>query len=425
MPNAFGSRPLPPAGESFPTLPDTRSPRPWGPAGSPAAQERETARPSEMRKKTHAFAGAPERTSRLASERDTIVLNGVVRPLGGEIGRGATATVFQVGGSGGDPFPIVAKVLHAELAVDEESLQRFAREIDVVHAVAHPAIPPCIDWGRTASGRPFAIFPFIRGISLKALLETRPLTPIDAWRVLDSLLDVLQNTHENGIVHRDIKPSNVLIGDDGTVHLLDFGLARLTRPASGPRTTAEGVPLGTPAYMAPEQALGTMEAGPGADIFAVALTVASALAGRSLRAGSVLDVLLEARQPMLPLAALNVPGPPAFLAVLDRALAFAPEDRFTTAREMRRALDHAARTAGLPMPAKPQLRPTVRIEPGAALPPISSPSLVISNTWEEKPRGPVAPPRETFPRWLDRLLFALLGAAVALTLVAGLLALRA
>lgn len=377
-----------------------------------------------MRKKTHAIVGNHDGSAQVSRERDTIVLRGIVRPLGGEIGRGATATVFQVGGSGGDPFPIVAKVLHAELAVDEECLQRFAREIDVVHALAHPSIPPCIDWGRTASGRPYAIFPFIRGQSLKAHLEANALTTFEAWRVLDALLDILQSTHENGIVHRDIKPSNVIIGDDGTVHLLDFGLARLTRPASGLRTTAEGVPLGTPAYMAPEQALGMTEAGPEADIFAVALTIASALAGRSLRTGSIVDVVLEAREPMLPLAALNVPGPAAFLAVLDRALAFAAKDRFSSAREMRRALEHAARAAGLPMPAKPQLRPTVRIEPGAALAPLSSPSLVISKSFEQTPPGPFRPSREAFPRWLDRLLFALLGGAVALSLVAGLLALR-
>lgn len=401
----------PPPGESFPTLPDTRPLR-----SVPAS----TGRPSEMRKKAHGVSEDPSPLMEQEAERDFVFLLGIERPLGGEIGRGATATVFQVGGASGDAFPMVAKVLHAALAVDEECLQRFAREIDVVHALAHPAIPPCVEWGRTASGRPFAVFPYLRGPSLKARLEARALSPFEAWHVLDSLLDVLQNTHERGIVHRDIKPSNIILGADGTVHLLDFGLARLTQPASGPRTTAEGVPLGTPAFMAPEQAHGATETGPQADLFSLALTVASALAGRSLRSGSMLDVLLEAREPMLPLAALNVPGPRPLLAVLDRALAFSQADRFSTARDMRRALSEAARAAGLPLPAKPQQRPTVRIDPATApLPPISSPSLVLSATSPSPP-----PRRELFPRWLERTLFALLGAAAALSLVAALLALR-
>lgn len=274
-------------------------------------------------------------------------LSGEPVPLGRVLGAGGTSIVYAATVS---HIPIAIKVLRPECAIDEESIARFSREIFVVDALRHPAVPECYGYGHCSDGRPFAAFSYVEGTTLRdRLREGAPLSVVEGLALLDDLLEVLILAHQKGILHRDIKPSNIILGPRGLPHLLDFGLAQLL-DAKGVRATAAGVPLGTPAFMAPEQA--TAGAATAAtDLFALALTIASGLAGRSLRSGaSSLDLLVEARLPMLPLCTFELRLPLEVEALLEKALAFAPAERFESAEAMQRATRVVARELGIALP---------------------------------------------------------------------------
>ena len=268
-------------------------------------------------------------------------------PLGRILGSGGTSIVYA---AVVQRIPIAVKLLRPECAIDEESIARFSREIFVVDALRHPAVPECYGYGHCSDGRPFAAFAHVEGTTLRERMRGgEPLSLIEGLALLDDLLEVLILAHQKGILHRDIKPSNIILGPRGLPHLLDFGLAQLL-DAKGLRATAAGVPLGTPAFMAPEQAT-ARAATPATDLFSLALTIASGLAGHSLRTGaSTLDLLVEARLPLLPLCTFELRLPLEVEALLEKALAFDPAERFESAEAMQRATRVVARELGIALP---------------------------------------------------------------------------
>lgn len=150
----------------------------------------------------------------------------------------------------------------------QEDRQRFLREIRATTGVDHPGVVPILDAGETPDGLPYYTMPWIEGVSLRE--KMKDLERLEAQRLLGELCEVVAAIHRAGYVHRDLKPENVMIDHHGRVRLLDFGLAKAYTAADGDgRISAAGVRLGTPHYMAPEQAGGGDTITPAADVYSL------------------------------------------------------------------------------------------------------------------------------------------------------------
>lgn len=244
---------------------------------------------------------------------------------------------------------VVVKVLSPELA-HELSTERFAREIQLSAQLQHPNIVPVLTAG-AALGLPYYTMPFIDGESLRARLARLPrgerLPMPQAIEVLRDIARALAYAHSLGVVHRDIKPENVLLAYDAAV-VADFGVAKAmaaarTQDASerGTTLTQTGVALGTPAYMAPEQASGDPSVNHRADIYAWGILAWELLGGQHpfadrLSVHALVTAHLATTPPPLSVAAPGVP--PALSGLVMRCLAKDPTARPATARELLDAL---------------------------------------------------------------------------------------
>src|SRR5256884_2887785 len=274
---------------------------------------------------------------------------------------------------------VAVKVLPLEVAASEMRRRRFQQEAALAASLAHPHIVPVYDFG-VRDGITFLIMPFVRGPTLeRALAQERPSLDT-ALRVAREIGGALDHAHERGVVHRDVKPSNILIDhDSGRALLTDFGVAHVVRIATSP-LTAPGVPIGTPDYMAPEQAAGEERLDGRADLYSLAVVTFETLTGTRPAQGSdraTLARALRGARPELPppvAAALVAPLAPqpdqrprtvaAWLAAVDRARA-RPWRRWGAAgvaavavlAGRAPALCPAPRLGNLPPPAAPPLRP--------------------------------------------------------------------
>ena len=260
------------------------------------------------------------------------------------IGIGGMASVYAATHRNGSRVAI--KMLHPEVAIDQEVTARFLREGYVANAVGHPGTVRVLDDDVAEDGAPFLVMELLEGETLDARLSHGTLMSHDeAVVVADQVLDVLAAAHAKDIVHRDIKPENLFLARTGAVKVLDFGIARLRElsVSTGGGTRAGSV-LGTPAYMAPEQALGHWSEVDGrTDIWAVGATLYTLLSGRSVHEGDTVQaqLVLAATRRAPPLASV-VPGvSPELAAVVDRALAFERRERWPDAHGMRAALRDA------------------------------------------------------------------------------------
>ncbi len=176
---------------------------------------------------------------------------------------------------------VVVKVLSPERAASL-SAERFTREIKLAAALQDPHIVPVLAAGTTSEGLPYYTMPFVRGDSLRARLVTGAVPVPEALGILRNIAQALAYAHERGIVHRDIKPENVLLSR-GTAVVTDFGIAQALSASStnaeGNTLTSLGTSIGTPAYMAPEQALGDVNTDARADLYAWGVVAYESLAG--------------------------------------------------------------------------------------------------------------------------------------------------
>jgi serine/threonine-protein kinase len=193
------------------------------------------------------------------------------------LGRGGMGVVFKAQHLKLKRF-VALKMMLAGTYASPEELVRFRRETEAIAALRHPHIVQVHDAGEVA-GRPYFTMEYVEGGTLGQALSAKPLSPRHAAELLATLASAIQFAHRSGFIHRDIKPANVLLAVDGMAKVTDFGLARTIE--AGPEVTQSGAPIGTPSYMAPEQAQGRAGAvGPAADIYALGAVLYEMLTGQ-------------------------------------------------------------------------------------------------------------------------------------------------
>jgi tetratricopeptide (TPR) repeat protein len=260
---------------------------------------------------------------------------GILRVLG----RGGTGLVFAARQE--RPRRLVAlKMILCGPFGGGQLLERFRGESELLARLRHPHIVRVYEVGEH-EGRPYFTMEYADGGSLAQKLAAAPLAPRPAAELLAALAGAVHAAHEQGIVHRDLKPSNVLLAGDGTPWVGDFGLAKQLHAAPGLAPpggrTETGVILGTPGYMAPEQAAGqSKEVGPAADVYALGAILYECLTGRPpFKAASVLETLEQVRlQEPVPPTRLNARVPRDLQTVCLKCLEKEPARRYASAREL-------------------------------------------------------------------------------------------
>jgi serine/threonine protein kinase len=244
--------------------------------------------------------------------------------LGDVLGRGGMATVYLARDEELDR-PVALKLLAGHLADDPTFRDRFVREARLAAQLSHPNVVQIFDAGED-DGCPYIVMEYVQGKTLADELAERG--TLDPDRVVDLALQVcggLEQAHAAGLVHRDVKPGNLLLRDDGTVKIADFGIARA---AETTRLTQMGSVLGTAAYLAPEQALGE-EVTAEADIYSLGCVLYESLTGRTPYVfESLPELALKHREePIRPVRELRKEVPAALEAVVMRCLARNPDYR--------------------------------------------------------------------------------------------------
>ena len=262
------------------------------------------------------------------------------------LGVGGTAAVYSAVHRNGKRAAI--KILHHELSANDDLVGRFLREGYVANKLEHGGAVSVLDDDRTDDGSVFLVMELLDGYSLDR--HTRPnaerLSISQVVRIGDEVLDVLASAHAKGVIHRDIKPANLFLCADGSVKVLDFGIARLREGNNDVSATQTGHAIGTPAFMPPEQARGRWSSVDArTDIWAVGATLFALLSGqRPRRAETVNEELLLAMVAPMPKVQSFAPHVPSAIAsVVDCALAFEMDDRFPDARAMQHARSSSGR----------------------------------------------------------------------------------
>ena len=271
----------------------------------------------------------------LARMRLGSVLHGKWR-LDALLGIGGMATVYAATHRNGSRAAV--KILHNTLATDADIARRFVREGLAANAVGHEGAVKVIDDDVAEDGSVFLVTELLEGETLE---ERRArlggvLTVPEVLSAIDPVLDVLAAAHAKGIVHRDLKPENLFFTHAATIKVLDFGIARLLDLPAGEAITRTGVTLGTPAFMAPEQARGiSEEVDARTDIWAVGATMFTLLTGRDVHVAATLPALiLRATTQRAPKLASILPAvSTAVASVVDRALEFDRRNRWPSAHE--------------------------------------------------------------------------------------------
>jgi serine/threonine-protein kinase len=266
-----------------------------------------------------------------------------------ELGRGGMGVVYKARQVRLNRVVALKMVLSGAHAAPEEHV-RFLAEAEAIAAVEHPGIVQVHDFG-THDGLPFFSLEFCPGGSLAGKLAGTPMPPRESAQIIERVARAVQAAHQRGIVHRDLKPANVLLAEDGSPKVSDFGLAK--RVDTGAGLTATGAVMGTPSYMAPEQAQGHKDLGPAADVYALGAILYDCLTGRPpFLAATVFDTLLQVvHDEPLPPRRLNPAMPADLETVCLKCLHKEPARRYSSAGEL--ADDLHRWLAGEPITARP------------------------------------------------------------------------
>ena len=307
------------------------------------------------------------------------------------LGVGAMGAVYECTHRNG--MRAAVKVLHREIATIAEVKHRFLREGRIVNRIQHPGVVRVFDDDEDVDGTAFLVMELLEGrtVETEFLAAGRRLHITRVVQIVDSLLDVLDAAHAVGVVHRDIKPDNLFL-TPGALKVLDFGIARLADSTS---TTKSGQMMGTPEFVAPEQAAGRIrDIDSRTDIFSVAAMMFTLLSGQFVqKAKGALEYMVFAATKPARLTFSVLPNiEPEIAHVIDTALAFEKEKRWASAKEMQRALRSASAALEPTMAAGAQLPAALREEyerRQAAKRAVEAPT--------EAPPPPAAPPTAAPP----------------------------
>ncbi len=296
-----------------------------------------------------------------------------------ELGRGGMATVYLAEDLK-HHRQVAVKVLKPELAATLGA-DRFFREIQVAAQLQHPHILPLLDSGE-ADGFFYYVMPFIEGESLRERLARHGELPVpDAVRILSEVVDALAHAHQHGVVHRDIKPDNILLSGRHAL-VMDFGVAKAVSEATGrQQLTTAGVALGTPAYMAPEQAAADPHLDHRVDIYAVGVLAYELLTGRPPFVGLTPQEVLAAHVTQAP-EPVHTHRPtlsPTLSQVVMRCLAKRAADRWQTADELLAQLEPLTTPSGgiTPTGTHPIVAPGPRRRWGVAAAGVAALTLLV------------------------------------------------
>jgi hypothetical protein len=345
-----------------------------------------------------------------------------------KLGEGGVGEVFlaehpQIGRK------VAIKFVRRALAEEPTLYGRFLSEARAANAIQHPNIVEVLDFGRLADGQPYIVMEYLLGESLATRLERLGPLPVGAAVDLAAqVTGVLIAAHAKAIIHRDLKPDNVFIvpirdavGGEA-VKVLDFGIAKLQGSLrDGSPHTRTGSLVGTPMYMSPEQCRGTREIDARTDIYALGIMLFEMVVGRAPFVSEGLGDLMDMQMNRVPPALRSlVPGAPADLeALIARALAKRPEDRFPSALDLQAALHGVATSGGrgsgaVVVVGAPEPPPPVVEAPPAAVT-VRHPSQITSSTLVGQ-EGPAEGPHSSAARWLavGAGILAVVGAAAVL-----------
>ena len=334
------------------------------------------------------------------------------------LGRGGMGTVWEADHLRLPGRRVAIKVLNADAAADQEALARFKREAEIATRLGHPNIIEVHDFNLLPGGQPYLVLELLVGESLDARMRRGPMAIEQIVRIAGQIAGALTAAHRAGVIHRDLKPQNVYlvpredeVGGE-LVKVLDFGISKIR--GSQTVKTNDSTILGTPQYMAPEQATGNHAAvDPRTDVFALGAMVYEMLAGRPAFTGEnipevVYKVVYEAPPP---LAALAAGAPPRMIQAVERALAKKQEERFP---EVAVFIEHLSGMSISTLRRQPVL-PAADGEPGPADP------LAATVDSGRRERTSMAPPPgttvKTRPRsrrgvWISLALVAAIAGAV-------------
>jgi serine/threonine protein kinase len=321
--------------------------------------------------------------------------------LGGSLGSGGAAEVIRAVDIRLDR-EVAVKLFRGDVA---DQLQRHEDEMRTLARLAHPGLVTVFDAGTDdETGRPYLVMQLVEGTTLAETLRRGPIPALRTAQIGASLADALAYVHGEGLVHRDVKPANVLVGTDGTVHLADFGIARIVDSAHVTRT---GDVLGTPAYFAPEQVTGE-PVGPPADVYALGLILLECLTGRREYDGTTIEVAMArlTRPPTIP-ATL----PAIWRDLIAGMTARSPESRVSAGQAAERLRRIAAGGEDNTVAMTP-LAPTVAVAVPA---PMATSVMPVQTAYPPPPPPP--PARHRARNTFITLLFLIVVAAAAVVVV--------
>jgi len=249
------------------------------------------------------------------------------------VARGGMAEVYRARDQLLDR-PVALKVLFPELSVDRSFVERFRREAQAAANLSHPNIVPVFDWGED-NGTYFIVMEFVDGRALSSILRTAgPLHPDRAAEIAADVAGALAYAHRHGVVHRDVKPGNVLITEEGTIKVTDFGIARAVNTEES--LTQTGAVMGTATYFSPEQAEG-MGVDSRSDIYSLGVVLFEMVTGRPPFLGDTPVAVASKHVREHPPAPreINPAVPPDLEAIILKCLAKSPDHRYATGDDLR------------------------------------------------------------------------------------------
>ncbi len=251
-----------------------------------------------------------------------------------ELGRGGMATVYLAT----DPRfqrQVAIKVLPSQFLHDPQFRARFRREAQTIAALEHPAIVPVYDFGE--EGQPFIVMRYMSGGSLEERIKAGEIPLSAAIRIVNRIADALDSAHQRNVIHRDLKPANILFDQYDNAHLSDFGIVKVAEQSAG--FTGNNI-IGTAAYMSPEQAQGGADIDGRSDIYALGVVLFEMLSNEMPFGGDtpIQQLMGHITRPIPAILDRNPNLPPAIEPIIQRALAKSPDDRYSKAQELARAL---------------------------------------------------------------------------------------